>query len=144
MSGNHIRAISVTLALLDEKLWGFDQWAKGHEVRSVLHVVRNTLSTDQRQLLAERVAKMHMMLKEIRDILNLEESVHTVDKMIVSSCAVLWSFLVELEGSRLKRYGELPLGLAEYLDPRVNVLNEDLRRISEIAGQVRTSVIKPT
>ena len=57
MSENHIRGISVTLSLLDKALWNFDQWAKGHEVRSVLYEVRNSLPAAQRQLIAERGGK---------------------------------------------------------------------------------------
>jgi len=136
MSNNHIRAISVTLSLLDKDLYAFDQWGKGHEVRSVLYEVRNTLSAPQRQVIGERVARMHTALKEIRDGLNLEGAVHNVHRMILGSCAVQWASLVELESSRLRRYGEVPPGLGEYLDPKIKVLNQDLRGISEIAGAV--------
>ncbi len=135
MSDNHIRGISTTLSLLDEDLCEFEQWANGHSVTSVLYEVRNTLSAVQRQLIAERVAKMRVILKEVKDALNLEGSVHRVDKMIVGSCAVLWVSLVELESDRLQRYGQLPPGLAQYLDPKVAVLNEDLNQISQIAKQ---------
>ena len=133
------RGISSTLTLLDEDLCEFDRWAKGHEVRSVLYEVRNTLSAVQRQQIGERVAKMHVMLKEIRDTLNLEGSVTAVHKRIVSSCAVLWVSLVELESSRIRRYGDVPPGLAEYLDPKVALLNENLRRISQIASEAARS-----
>ena len=135
MTENHIRGISSTLTLLDEDLCEFDRWARGHEVKSVLYEVRNTLSAVQRQQIEERVAKMHVMLKEIRDTLNLEGSVTAVHKRIVSSCAVLWVSLVELESSRLRRYGDVPPGLGEYLDPKVRALNDDLRVISNVAGQ---------
>ena len=77
---------------------------------------------------------MKGILHEITDTLNLEGSVRSVDKMIVSSCAVLWAYVVELEGRRLTRYGEVPLGLAEYLDPKLGRLNDMLRHISQIAA----------
>ena len=84
---------------------------------------------------------MLKIIKEIRNALNLEPSVHEVDKMIVGSCAVEWVSLVELESSRLRRYGEVPPGLGEYLDPKVNELNDDLREISRCSKLVRTSSI---
>jgi hypothetical protein len=135
MGDSHIRGISSTLSLLDEDLCKFAQWAKGHEVRSALYEVRNTLSPVQRQLIAKRVEKMQVMLEEIRNALNLLGSVRMVDKMIVGSCAIQWASLLELEGGHLRRYGELPPGLAEYLDPRVKALNDDLHVISIAAGQ---------
>lgn len=135
MSENHIRGISTTLTLLDENLCEFEQWAKGHEIRSVLYEVRNTLSAEQRQVIAERVERLFKALKEIRDALSLNGSIHLVDKMIVSSCAIQWSSLAELEPRHLRRYGEVPPELAQYLEPRVKALNEDIRVISNAAGQ---------
>jgi len=132
MSENHIRGITTTLTLLDKALCEFDQWAHGHAVRSVLHQVRNPLSTAQRKSLAAEVAEMKSILQEIKSALNLKASVHEVDRMIAASCSTLWVYLVELEGTRLRRYGELPPGLAEYLDPQVADLNSRLRRISKI------------
>ncbi|MEW6138783.1 MAG: hypothetical protein AB1733_11170 [Thermodesulfobacteriota bacterium] len=135
MSGNHIRGISATLSLLDENLCEFEQWANGHEVRSVLYEVRNTLSGVQRQEIAKRVAKMQRLLREVRDALSLEGTVRSVDRMIVASCAIQWSSLVELESNRLRRYGEVPPTLAQYLDPVLTVLDDDLRAISKTVLQ---------
>jgi hypothetical protein len=139
MSENHIRGISATLTLLDKALCDFDRWAHGHAVRSVLYRIRNPLLPVQRKTIAEEVAEMKAMLEEIRTTLNLNETVRSADRMIVASCSTLWVSLVELESRRLTRYGELPTGLAEYLDPRVAILNSRLRRISHIvtAGRAR-------
>lgn len=135
MSEHHIRCISNTLALLDKALCEFDQWVKGHEIQSVLYQICNTLSDGQRQMIVAEVAEMRAVLLEIKSSLNLEVSARSVEKTIAGSCSVLWASLVELEGSRLSRYGEVPPGLAEYLDPRIASLNEGLRRISAtVAG----------
>jgi hypothetical protein len=135
MSGNHLRGISATLSLLDENLCEFEEWAKGHAVRSVLYELRNTLSAVQRQEIAERVAKMQRLLKEVHNTLNLEGTVRSVDRMIVASCTIQWSSLVELKSNRLRRYGEVPPSLGEYLDPILEELNEDLRAISNTVLQ---------
>lgn len=134
MSENHIRGISVTLSLLDKALCEFDHWACGNEIRSVLYEVRNTLSPAQRRLIASEVAGMKATLHEIRAELGLEASVHSVEKMIVGSCSILWTSLVELEGPRLRRYGEVAPGVTEYLDPRIASLNDGLRRISALVA----------
>jgi hypothetical protein len=135
MSENHIRAITTTLSLFDEDLCEFYQWAEGHAIKSVLHEVRNPLPAVQRKVIAERVERMLKVLKEIKDTLDLSPSVHMTDKMIVGTCAIEWASLVELESNRLRRYGEVPPGLGEYLDPKVKALNEDLRVISNAAGE---------
>lgn len=134
MSENHMRGISTTLALLDKALCDFDQWANGCEIRSVLYQVLNPLSKAQRQSILAKVLEMKDILEEIRDVLNLEGTVRSADKMITSSCSVLWTSLGELEGGHLRRYGEIPAGLAEYLAPRATALNKHLRSISRIVA----------
>jgi len=133
VSENHIRGIATTLALLDKALCEFDQYAHGYEVRSVLYEVYNTLSEAERELVAREVDETKGIIREIRTELNLEPSVRSADKMILSSCAVLWVSLVELESRHLRRYGAVPPGLAKYLDPRVAALNQRLRAIAGIA-----------
>jgi hypothetical protein len=135
MSENHIRGISTTLALLDKALCEFDQLAKGHEIRSVLYHLLNPLSEAQRKLIAGEVAEMKNSLEEIRKTLDLEVTVRSSDRIITSSCSVLWASLLELESLHLRRYGELPPGLADYLDPRITPLNNGLHRIgAAVAG----------
>jgi hypothetical protein len=131
LSENHIRGISATLVLLDKALCEFDHWAHGHDVQSVLYEIRNTLSRAQRELIAGEVAVMKALLSEMQSTLDLERSVRSVDHMISGSCSVLWASLVELESCRLRRYGDIPDGLAEHLEPRVAALNASLRRIAE-------------
>jgi hypothetical protein len=135
MRENHIRGIATTLAHLDKVLCEFEQWAHGYEVRSVLYEVLNSLSETQRKMIASEVAQMKASLHEIKRTLNLDGTVRSVEKMIVGSCAVLWVSLVELEGNRLRRYGEAPQGLTEYLDPKVAGLIEHLRRIADLVGR---------
>jgi len=55
--------------------------------------------------------------------------------MILGSCSVLWISLAELDGRHLRRYGEVPPGLVEYLDPQVDGLNEHLRSIADMVAK---------
>jgi hypothetical protein len=143
MSENHIRSISTTLSLLDKALCEFEQWAQGHEIRSVLYEVRNTLSDTQRESIAVEIAEMKDILEEVRSNLNLEVTTRYVDKIFLGSCSILWTYLMELEGRHLNRYGEVPPGLAKYLDPQVDALNERLRSIGEIVARKGHAEVGP-
>ncbi len=131
---SHRRAIAVTLTLFDEALCGFDRWAEGQEVRSVFFEILNPLSDEQRKRLLIELTELRKLLLEIRDFLGLDRTVDSAPKMIVGKCAVMWSSIVELEGRYLKGYGKVPNALEEYLNPRAKQLIEELRLISQIAG----------
>ena len=127
---NHRRGIATTLTLLDEALCEFEQWAGGRELRSVLYEERNALSPEQRAKILAEVAQMRERLRKLRDALGLEGSVRDAATAIWGQCSGLWEHLVELEAKHLRRYGELPPGLARYLDPQVAALLLHLRQIS--------------
>lgn len=132
LSESHNRGISVTLSLLDKALYEFAYWAEGHQVRSVLYEIQNELSPSQQENILAEIAEMRATLQDLRDELDLENQVRTVKKMILGSCGVLWASLLELEGKRLGRYGDVPPGLTEYLEPRVATLIQKVRKISDI------------
>jgi hypothetical protein len=134
MNESLIRGISATLSLLDRSLSEFEQWGRGEEVCSALYEIKNTLSPDQRQAILEEVAQMREVLLELRDTLHLEKLERSVLKLISTSCTVSWISLVELQPKHLRRYGKIPPGLSEFLDPRVAILIERLHRIDSIAG----------
>jgi hypothetical protein len=134
MSESHIRGISTALSLLDKALCEFDEWGKGKEVRSVLYEVRNPLSLEQQRGISELICEMQTILREVRETLNLEGTIRSVDKIILGSCSVHWVSLSELEGRHLRRYGVLPPGLAEYLDPKAALLIEKLRDIANVVA----------
>jgi hypothetical protein len=135
LSWRHKNGIAATLVLLDEALCEFERWAQGREVKSVFYSETNELLPDQRETILIQVAKIRERLQELKDRLKLEGKSRSVASSIWSQCSVLWVNLIEVTSEHLKRYGESPAGLAEYLDPRVAELigltNEILRIVKK-------------
>jgi len=128
---NHKRAIVTTLALLDEMLCGFEQIARGHECHAVMYSERNTLSEDQRRTVRAEIAQMRKIIRQIKESLGLEEQTEDLGAKIWASSSAFWEVLVEMKSRYLKRYGDPPRGLAEYLDPLVDNLIAHMAVISE-------------
>jgi hypothetical protein len=135
LPGSHKNGIEATLGLLDEALLEFEAWAHGRENRSVLYRERNTLSADQRGKILTQVQKIKAVLVELRVDLDLRIKARIVAKSILGQCSALWVSLVELESKHLRRYGEPPDGLAEYLDPKIAQLIDSVKEISKIAAE---------
>jgi hypothetical protein len=135
LSDTHRRGIGATLKVLDEVLCGFEQWVEGREVHSVLYSERNSLSVEQRKKIRSEIAGIREMLLELRSTLRLEGTVEDVTNIIRGECALLWSNLVELESTRLRRYGPPPPGLGGYLDPKVAKLIAHVNRILETVNK---------
>lgn len=119
MNWGQKRTIETTLSMLDETLCGYEEWAKGREIHSVLYHEQNTLSSCQRNVLSSETEVIKEILVELRNTLNLEGQTRIAVKAIRAHCSVLWMNLTELRADNLRRYGKLSPGLSEYLDPQI-------------------------
>lgn len=135
LSDTHKRGISVTLTILDEALCDAEQWANGREVRSVFYKERNSLSDRQRSEILLEITRMRGLLQEMRDSLGLEPSVEDAASAIRGKCAGLWEHIVELKAKYLRKYGDVPPGFGEYIDPKADDL---VRGIVRILDALRT------
>ncbi len=129
LSQRHRRGIASTLAILDEALCEFEEWALGREIRSVLYSETNSLTPEQRERLLHLLKGLRATMMELCDHLGLEGKVNDAVTAIWSRCSTLWVSLVELESRYLKRYGEIPDDFPEYFDPKIAHLIEGLQSI---------------
>jgi len=130
MGGNHKRAVSVTLSLLDEALCRFEEWANGREHHSVFYDEVNSLSGELRENILAEIVDMRGILRCLYDDLHLTGSVQHATTDIWARCNAIRLYLVETEGKRLKRYGDIHPDLASYVDEKMALLEQRLNRIS--------------
>lgn len=134
LGDNHRRGITTAFRLLDEMLFEFEDYARGREVRSVFYQERNALSAGQKGGLLAEIKRMRDLMQEIKDALGLKAEVENVARRIWGSSSAFWVVLVETKSKYMKRYGDAPPELAEYLDPRIEVLIEHLRNLTGLVG----------
>jgi hypothetical protein len=82
LGDNFKRGIEATLAVLDEALCKFEEWAHEREQRSVFFSEHNSLSPAQREQILSEVAGIREMLRELRDDLGLEGRINGVANKI--------------------------------------------------------------
>jgi len=100
-----------------------------------LYEERNTLSSEQREQIAREIARMKAIVREVKETLGLRSSVQDAARKIWASSALFVETLQETESRALRRYGETPPGLGEYLDPRLATLIAHLSNVTRIAGR---------
>jgi len=126
--------ITTTLAILDEALCEFEQWAEGREMKSIFYREQNELQPDQREAIKNRVVRIREKLRELRDGLQIEVNSRSAVQRIWSQCSILWVSLIEVTSKHLKGYGDVPGELSDYLDPKVAEL---IALTNEIAAVIK-------
>jgi hypothetical protein len=134
---SHKRAVDTVLFLLDEMLCDFEAYAKGRELHGLLYHERNRLSPGQRQAILAEIDRIRSVMKELQAAFGLEPRVEDVLQNIWGRGSAFWEDLVETEAKYLRRYGEMPAGVGEYLDPRIEAIIERLEAITRIASGKR-------
>lgn len=129
----HRRGIRATLILLDEGLCEIERWAKGRAVSSAVYEEVNDLSPQQGAELLAEVAHVRSLLTEMRQSLRIDLEKKTARVAITSLCSSMWKHAVELGWRHLKRYGDVPADLAEYLGPRISEIESGLRSMLEVS-----------
>lgn len=135
LSENHQRGLTTALVLLDEMLCEIEHFAQGRQYRSVFYVERNRLSPDHRTRLAAEVGRMRRLLRELQEDLELKPTIEDPARKIWGHASGFWEVLVEAQSPYLRRYGDVPPALANYLDPRLEKLISHLGTIVDIARQ---------
>jgi hypothetical protein len=108
-----------------------------HEARSELYSERNRLSESQKVDVLSEVAAIRDLLGEVRRKLDLEPVTRDVGAFISSHCMMLWESVIELQGRYLKRFGEAPGELTEFLDPKTEEIIYRLDQIVRLMGVFR-------
>jgi len=113
---NHRRAVSTTLALLDELLCRIEGWAGGREDRGILYTERNNLAPSQRKTLRQTVAHLRGLILSARIELDLKATTQDALSDIWSRCAAFRQNLMEITGASLRRYGPVSRDVVHRLD----------------------------
>ena len=132
LSEAHRSKIRITLTLLDEALVKFEEWGKGREVRSILYREANTLDPEMRAGLLADIAFIRDIIQELRDNLHLEANPQDIVKTIRAHCYILWVDVLEMTGKYLRGFGEPPLELIDYLDPKAHRILQSLDHIKAL------------
>lgn len=143
MSELHLRGISTALALLDETLCAFERWASWREEHGVLYHEQNPLSPKEREAILSTTRQIREELRDVRHRLGLEPKVQDIASSIWGWCCTMMEPLQELEGRYLRRYGEPPAELVQYLDPKIAKLCELLWTIQQTASRARSRPTAP-
>ena len=126
---NHRRVITLTLVLLEQKLFEIMEWVEGRQKVGALYWEKNCLTLAQVNTLRQEIEAVRNILMSIKDNLGLVASAHDAVSAIRGACYAVIDPLVELGGKYLKAYGEPSQELVSFLEPRIEEVVVHMNRI---------------
>ena len=118
---NYQRALNISFQLIEEMAVEIE----GKNNQSI---------SESSSIIKKKLESIKENLRQIKRDLNLSQTEESASGVIKGNSAACWEILCDLESKRLKRYGECPPELAQYLDPRTSAMREAFKTIAEIAS----------
>lgn len=119
---NHKRSITSILRTVDKQLIQIKRWANGEIAEGVLYREENNLSVSQRKALLDQIERLTMLMRQIKEKLDLPSQLVDINQIILGRSGVLWQNVMEMHSRYLKGYGEVSDEFSEDWDLGVDEL----------------------
>jgi len=133
LNSNQVRAVTVTLRLLEERLADVEHVVAADERGIMYHRVAQ-FTPRQRAQMNEIIRAMREQIRRAADEFQLPRECHSAAQYIVGTLAMSWESLEEVRSRKLKSYGEVDPVLRDTLDPILRQLIRLLFRLTDVAG----------
>lgn len=124
-------SLAVTLRLLEERILELKKLIHQRRIAGVLFRFENNLPADQLTRLEQSFDNLLELIEQTKRKFNLPERTATFSSYLQAFTSYFWSLLMDEKSDKLARYGSVAAGLKEELDPLIDRLVEQLRKIDQ-------------
>jgi len=121
-------ALSSQLAVIEELLNEIESVLKEEENFLFLKIERKIKKEDRKKI-NERIKELKKIISVMKRKFNLKEDVLTDIAVISSRTSKIWEILCDMKTEKMKRYGKIPDGLSDVLDPLIDRMIKLTERI---------------
>jgi len=136
---NHRRVISITLALLDERLCNIEAWILGREEKGVLYKEENKLTGEQREEIRNEINAIRNILEELKSTLDLFPRTVDSTTTIRGACYAVMEPLCELDPKHLAGYGRPSDFMLSYFEPRRTEMLAHIEKVLQAVSRGNVS-----
>jgi len=131
------RGLSVTLRIVEESIAYIEQILKYDGYSGILYETRNDVPSEIRNEISMRIPLAKAEIKKIADKFHLEKRLMWASNLTYSKLPYCWEILENARAKRLKRYGDISMGLGQELDPHLDAIIKILGEMERILFTVR-------
>jgi len=121
-------ALSSQLGVIEELLNEIESVLKDEENYLFLKIERK-IKKENRKKINERIKELRKIIADMKQKFNLKEGVLTDIAIISSRTSKIWEILSDMKTEKMKRYGKIPDGLSDILDPLIDRMIKLTERI---------------
>jgi len=121
-------ALSSQLGVIEELLNEIESVLKEEENFLFLKIERK-IKKEKRKKIEEKIEELKKIISDMKREFNLKEDVLTDVAVISSRTSKIWEILCDMKTEKMKRYGKIPDGLSDILDPLINRMIKLTERI---------------
>ena len=132
LSRAYKNGLSSSLSIVEELLIEIEDLLNCENKNAVFIKWRNSLNASQKEGIKKEIGEIREQIEDIKTKLLLPSEILNNSVLISSRCGKMWEILCDLETRKLKRYGEIPKNLSDFLDPKIRKVVNSIEKILEI------------
>jgi hypothetical protein len=105
---------------------------KEDNVEGVLYGIKDDLSAEEKACLKNYIPQIRKILAQLKEEFTLEKQMDDKSRLIFGRLPYLWEILMDSTAKKMKSYGEVAPGLAEKLNPPINILADLILKMTDI------------
>jgi hypothetical protein len=131
------RGLSITLRIVEESLEHIEQTLKNDGYSGVLYEIRYDITKEIRKEISNRIPLAIAEIEKITETFHLEKQIGWASNEAYGKLPYCWEILENARAKRLKRYGDISMGLVQELDPHLDAIIKILGEMERILFTVR-------
>ena len=120
-------ALSSQLGVIEELLKEIESVLK--EENFLFLKIERKIKKEKRKKIEEKIKELKKIISDMKRKFNLKEDVLTDVAVISSRTSKIWEILCDMKTEKMKRYGKIPDGLSDILDPLIDRMIKLIERI---------------
>jgi hypothetical protein len=133
LNPNQVRAVTVTLRLLEERLADVERVIAADE-RGILYERVASFTPAQRAQMNESIRALREQIRRAAEEFHLPRETQSAARYVVGTVSLLWESVEEIRARKLKSYGEVDPQLKQTLDP---ILQRIVRLLFDLMDAAR-------
>jgi len=133
------RSLKVTLSIVEKSLRDIEKILNKNNYRSVLYTFSNNIPPAVRKKVSLLISKVYRTIRNLTEKFNLQKEFKYANREAFAKLPQCREMLEDTKAEKLKRYGDVPAGLDNILNPELDLIIKFISEMEYILRDIRGS-----
>jgi hypothetical protein len=131
------RSLKVTLSIVEKSLRDIEKILNENDHKGVLYTFSNNIPPTAKEKVLLLISKVYRTIKNVAEKFNLGKESKYANREAFAKLPHCWEMLEDTKAKKLKRYGDVPAGLDNVLNPELDIIIKFITEMEYILRDIK-------